>query len=83
MGGATSSVPSTALCAARLQIVGSGQGSVCTGDILAALPALAAEVNAGTFRTDARAVRPAGVEQAWTDAVAAPDRLVIGPRYRW
>ncbi len=37
----TAAIPSAALRAARLQIVGSGQGSVETRDILAELPHIA------------------------------------------
>ncbi len=79
VAGATSPIPSAALRAARLQLVGSGQGAVSTGEILAELPALAQEVGAGRFRIDARAVPLTGVEQAWIDAATSPDRLVIVP----
>src|SRR6202035_2297013 len=41
VAGPTAAIPSAALRAARLQIVGSGQGSVATGRILAGLPPLA------------------------------------------
>ena len=77
VAGTTAPVPSAALRASRLQIVGSGQGSVPTGDYLAELPALAAEITRGTFRVDARAVPLAEVEAAWVDT--ADDRIVIVP----
>ena len=60
-------IPSAALRAARLQIVGSGQGSVPTQDILAELPAIAAEITSGAFCIDARTVPLADVEAAWND----------------
>ncbi len=41
--------PLAALRAARLQIVGSGQGSVSTRAILTELPALAMEITEGIF----------------------------------
>jgi hypothetical protein len=78
VAGPTAAIPSAALRAARLQIVGSGQGSVPTGDILAELPALAAEIAAGTFRIDARTVPLADIETAWKDTTT-DDRIVITP----
>ena len=44
VAGRVAAIPSAALRAARLQIVGSGQGSVPTRDILAELPAIAAQI---------------------------------------
>jgi NADPH:quinone reductase-like Zn-dependent oxidoreductase len=78
VAGRTAPIPSAALRAARLELVGSGQGSVPTGDILAELGELAAEVGRGTFDIDARAVPLADVEQAWTATSA--QRLVIAPQ---
>jgi NADPH:quinone reductase-like Zn-dependent oxidoreductase len=69
VAGRTSPIPSAALRAARLQIVGSGQGSVSPREYLAELPALAELISAGTLDIAARAVPLADVEQAWvTDA---------------
>ena len=52
-------------CARRAwQIVGSGQGSVSAAEILAELPALAAEIGKGTFAVDVRPMRLAEVERA-------------------
>ena len=68
VAGATAAIPSAALRAARLQIVGSGQGSVSTREDLAELPALAEEVAAGTLDVDARALPLAEVEEAWAAA---------------
>jgi hypothetical protein len=78
VAGATTAVPSAALRAARLQIVGSGQGSVPTGDIVAELPDLAAEITRGTFQIDARTVPLADVETAWRDTDRS-QRIVITP----
>jgi NADPH:quinone reductase-like Zn-dependent oxidoreductase len=78
VAGRTAAIPSAALRAARLQIVGSGQGSVPTRDILAELPGLASEITNGTFRIDARTVPLAEIETAWNH----PDgnqRLVVTP----
>lgn len=71
-------IPSAALRAARLQIVGSGQGSVPTRDIVAELPDLAAEITAGTFQVDAQPVPLADVGAAWRDT-GAGGRVVIVP----
>ncbi len=73
--GPTAEIPSAALRGARLQIVGSGQGSVPTGDIVAELPALAEAITTGRLTTDARTVPLAEVERAWGDD--GPERIVI------
>ena len=78
--GPTAPIPSAALRAARLQIVGSGQGSVTTREILAELPALAQEITSGTLDIDARPTPLAGVEQAWADAAGTAQRIVLLPR---
>jgi hypothetical protein len=68
----------TGFRAARLQIVGSGQGSVATCEIVAELPELAAEFASGAFRIDARAVPLADVESVWARAAGA-ERIVLAP----
>jgi NADPH:quinone reductase-like Zn-dependent oxidoreductase len=78
VAGPTATIPSAALRAARLQIVGSGQGSVPIGDFLGELPELAAEVSRGTFRIEARAVPLTDVASAWADR-SSTQRLVITP----
>ncbi len=78
MAGPEAEIPSAALRAARLQIVGSGQGSVPTRDILTELPALATEITRGTFTIDARPVPLRDVETAWKDA-DNDQRIVITP----
>lgn len=78
VAGPTAAIPSAALRAARLQIVGSGQGSVPTRDILAELPALTAEITNGTFRIDACPVPLTDVEAAWRDT-NTEQRVVITP----
>ena len=79
VAGLESAIPSAALRAARLQIVGSGQGSVPSRDILAEGPPLASEVSTGAWRVNARARPLADVEQAWTVAVASTERIVLMP----
>jgi Zn-dependent alcohol dehydrogenase len=80
VAGPTAQIPSAALRAARLQIVGSGQGSVSTGEILAELPALAQEITKGTFEIDARPTPLTQVEQAWADAAHTTQRIVLTPQ---
>jgi len=80
VAGPTALIPSAALRAARLQIVGSGQGSVSTREILAELPALAQEITNGTFDIDVRPVPLSQVEQAWADAVHTTQRIVLTPQ---
>jgi NADPH:quinone reductase-like Zn-dependent oxidoreductase len=78
VAGPTATIPSAALRAARLQIVGSGQGAVPIGGFLGELPELAAEVGRGAFRIDARAVPLTDVASAWADR-SSTQRLVITP----
>lgn len=72
-------LPSDALRAANLKVMGSGQGSVSTRGIVEELPALAHEIDAGTFAVDAQPVPLAEVESAWTAPVATGRRLVFVP----
>ena len=80
VAGSTAAIPSAALRAARLQIVGSGQGSVGTKEILAELPALVQEITGGSLEIDARPTSLADVEQAWADAAGTAQRIVITPQ---
>ena len=77
VAGPTAPIPSAALRAARLELIGSGQGSVPTRDIVAELPALAAAISAGTFAVEVDPVPLSEVERAWaTDGVR---RVVLVP----
>ncbi|AEN08089.1 MULTISPECIES: zinc-binding alcohol dehydrogenase family protein [unclassified Streptomyces] len=77
MAGATAPVPSAALRAARLQILGSGIGSVTPRDFIAELPELADAVTEGALDVHARAVPMAEIAQAWTERTR--ERLVFVP----
>lgn len=79
VAGPAAAVPSAALRASGLTIVGSGQGSIGTREIVAELPALAAEIGGGSLHVDARAVPLADVESAWPDAATTTQRLVLTP----
>jgi NADPH:quinone reductase-like Zn-dependent oxidoreductase len=77
VAGPTAEIPSAALRSARLQLVGSGQGSVGTREYLAELPALAEAITSGTLRIEARALPLAEVERVWADD--ATERIVLTP----
>ncbi|MGW0808137.1 quinone oxidoreductase family protein [Nonomuraea sp. NPDC002799] len=77
IAGQSAPIPSAALRSARLQIVGSGIGSVPARDFLAELPELASAVTAGAIDVRARAVPLAQVEQAWT--AETDGRIVFVP----
>ncbi|MFB2554506.1 quinone oxidoreductase family protein [Herbiconiux liangxiaofengii] len=79
IAGADAPIPSAALRSSALSIVGSGQGSVSTRDIVAELPALAEFVASGAVRVSARAVPLAEVAEAWAPAPGAPERVVFVP----
>ncbi|MFL6156338.1 MAG: zinc-binding alcohol dehydrogenase family protein [Marmoricola sp.] len=79
MGGLVAPIPSAALRASGLTLVGSGQGSVDTRDILAELPAIATALNDGTIAVNARTVPLRDVEQEWTRVPASDERVVIVP----
>lgn len=72
-------IPSAALRQARLQIVGSGIGSVPGREFIKEIPKIAAAVAEGAFDVRARAVPLSEVEQAWTEASHTSDRIVLVP----
>jgi NADPH:quinone reductase-like Zn-dependent oxidoreductase len=72
-------LPSTALRACNLKLMGSGQGSVSTAGIVEELSALAREVTAGNLAVEAEPIPLAEVESAWTAPVAPGRRLVFVP----
>jgi hypothetical protein len=79
VAGPTAAIPSAALRAARLQIVGSGIGSVPGRDIVGELPALVKEIVRGTFSIAAKAISLSDVEQAWAEATHTNERIVLTP----
>lgn len=79
VAGPTAPIPSAALRAARLQILGSGQGSLSGSDYQAELPELAHRICQGHFPIETRAFPLSQVEQAWTDDPHSTQRVVITP----
>ncbi|ROP63833.1 MULTISPECIES: zinc-binding alcohol dehydrogenase family protein [unclassified Curtobacterium] len=70
-------IPSAALRASGLTIVGSGQGSVGTGAFVAELPGIVAAITDGTIAVDAAAVPMRDVEAAWSAAGDGRTALVL------
>lgn len=79
MAGDVAPVPGAFLRAAKLQIVGSGHGSVPGREILGELPALVAEIARGRFSIDVKSMPLGEVEQAWPEVAHAGERIVFTP----
>jgi NADPH:quinone reductase-like Zn-dependent oxidoreductase len=79
VAGSSAPLESAALRSANLTVIGSGQGSVSTADILTELPALAREITAGTFIINARAVPLPHVERIWSAPNNPGERIVLTP----
>lgn len=79
IAGPDAAIPAAALRAARVQIVGSGIGSVPGRDFVKELPKLAEAVADGVFDVRAKAVPLAEVEQVWTSTAGTSDRIVLVP----
>ncbi|WP_460570698.1 quinone oxidoreductase family protein [Humibacter soli] len=77
VAGADAAIPSAALRATKLQLIGSGQGSVTTGDIVTELSALTAAMSDAAFVISARPVALRHVQQAWQESTGSTDRLVL------
>ena len=77
--GPTAEIPSAALRACRLSIVGSGQGSVSAREFLAELPELALQISGGAFQVDTVEVPLREVEAAWADSQTTAKRIVLVP----
>ena len=79
IAGREAAIPAAALRVARLQIVGSGIGSVAGRDFVKEIPMLAEAVAQGAFDIRATAVPLAAVEQAWAGVAGTADRVVLVP----
>ncbi|MFI9011554.1 zinc-binding dehydrogenase [Actinosynnema sp. NPDC053489] len=77
VAGETSPVPASVLRASRLQLCGSGFGSLSARDFLAELPELAVAVHTGAVDVRARAVPLARVAETWDEET--DDRIVYVP----
>jgi NADPH:quinone reductase-like Zn-dependent oxidoreductase len=73
-------LPSAVLRQANIHFLGSGQGSVSAAGILAVLPSLVEEIDAGTFRIDAVAKPLGEVESLWSaGAGRSTERIILTP----
>jgi NADPH:quinone reductase-like Zn-dependent oxidoreductase len=79
VGGHDAAVPSAALRSTRLDLVGSGIGSVSGRDFAAELPEIARAVSEGAFDVRSRAVPLRDVEQAWVQDRDSSERIVFVP----
>jgi NADPH:quinone reductase-like Zn-dependent oxidoreductase len=79
MAGECAAIPGALLRSAKLQIVGSGYGSVSGREILMELPALAKEIVRGAFRIEVKAMPLRNAEQAWAKALHTSARIVLTP----
>jgi hypothetical protein len=70
-------IPSAALRASGLTIVGSGQGSVGRAAFVAELPAITAAVADGTIAVEAARSRMADVRAVWADRPAGSASRVV------
>ncbi|GAA3341198.1 zinc-binding alcohol dehydrogenase family protein [Curtobacterium pusillum] len=70
-------IPSAALRASGLTIVGSGQGSVGRAAFVAELPGIVDAIADGSIRVDATGVRMAAVDAAWAGQVGTPAGRVV------
>lgn len=79
MAGLEVSLASQWLRAARMDVVGSGQGSVPTRDIARELPALADHITSGGYSVDVDPVPLSAVEEAWAGSLGSGLRTVFLP----
>jgi len=79
VAGPTMALPSVALRATNLRVIGSGQGSVPVADIVAELPVLADELAAGRIAVNPLRVPLSEVEKTWNAPVPSGRRVVLVP----
>jgi NADPH:quinone reductase-like Zn-dependent oxidoreductase len=79
VAGATIALPSVTLRSANLRIMGSGQGSVSTQDIVGELTHLVDELVSGTLAISAKAVPLSCVEAVWDAPASDGTRVVFVP----
>ncbi len=79
IAGPTIELPSVALRSANFRLQGMGQGAVPEHVYLAELPALIAEIGAGTIAIHANATPLADVERVWAVTDAPGERTVLVP----
>jgi NADPH:quinone reductase-like Zn-dependent oxidoreductase len=79
IAGAEAAIPAAALRSTRLEVVGSGIGSVPGRDFVKELPKLAEAVTQGAFDVRAKAMPLSQVEEVWTSTARSDERIVLVP----
>ncbi|WP_374025281.1 zinc-binding dehydrogenase [Mycobacterium sp. HNNTM2301] len=79
MAGSSTEIASAALRSTRLQIVGSGVGSVPGHDFRKEVPKIAQAITAGAFDIRTRTIPLSDVTTAWTETLGADQRIVFLP----
>ena len=79
MAGPGAEIPSAALRSTRLQIVGSGVGSVSGHDFRKEIPNIAKAVGEGAFDVRTQTIPLSDVATAWTQPLDADKRIVFLP----
>jgi hypothetical protein len=79
VAGPTMALPSVALRSANLRVMGSGQGSVSTRDIVGELPRLVDEFVAGRLVVSTISAPLSSVETAWNATSSGGKRIVFVP----
>ncbi|MGW3342576.1 hypothetical protein ACWDA3_04680 [Nonomuraea rubra] len=77
MAGPHAPLPAALLRSSRLQLLGSGQGSLSAAEMAADVPSVAAEIVRGTFAMDATAVPLRDAEQAWVRPTDSSTRMLV------
>jgi NADPH:quinone reductase-like Zn-dependent oxidoreductase len=79
VAGPTMALPSVALRSTNLRVMGSGQGSISTKDIVGELPRIAEAITKGQITVDPVRVPLADVEATWTAPAPEGQRVVLVP----
>ncbi|MGW7537883.1 zinc-binding alcohol dehydrogenase family protein [Amycolatopsis sp. NPDC054798] len=77
MAGARAALPAGALRSSRLEVIGSGQGSLTGPEMAAEVPAILAEIARGTFAVEADPIPLSDVERAWARPADSSKRIVL------
>src|SRR5471032_1992023 len=77
VAGPTIELPSVALRSANFRLQGNGQGAVSTKGYVAELPALIAEIGAGSLCINTREIPLSQIESAWLTPDAPGERVVV------
>ncbi|MCA1190197.1 MULTISPECIES: zinc-binding alcohol dehydrogenase family protein [unclassified Saccharopolyspora] len=75
--GSRAALPAGALRSSRIDVIGSGQGSLSGAEMAAAAPEVLAEIARGTFAVDADPIPLHDVERAWAKPADSSKRIVL------